>query len=169
VFQKVTTIVVVLVHLRLSSFLQVFNADIQNLLSMADMWRHRTPPVPLDYDGIMGGTFLLRPDQSSSTATAVNGRTINGARGATVVSVNTNGKINGNAKIESSAAKLKDQRKLTLKDNLELFISRQVFFFIDIPSAWLKRGQVQLVYLRASEMGRCQYPLTRTTTTHWIS
>jgi len=53
----------------------------------------------------------------------VNGHAINGARDATVVSLNTNGKINGNARIESSAAKLKDQRKLTLKDNLELFIS----------------------------------------------
>ena len=136
---------------------------------MADMWRHRTPPVPLDYDEIMSGTYLLRHDKSSSTATAVNGHAINGARDVTVVPVNTNGKIIGNARIESSAAKLKDQRNLTLKDNLELFISRQVFFFIAIPSARLKRDQVQFVYLRASEMGRCRYPLTRMTTTHWIS
>lgn len=30
-------------------FEKVFNADIQRLLSMSDMWKSRTPPTPLEY------------------------------------------------------------------------------------------------------------------------
>ena len=30
-------------------FEKVFNADIQRLLSMSDMWKSRTPPKPLSY------------------------------------------------------------------------------------------------------------------------
>ncbi|KXN89035.1 Ubiquitin-activating enzyme E1-like protein [Leucoagaricus sp. SymC.cos] len=59
-------------------FDKVFNADIKNLLIMADMWKNRQPPTPLDFDAIMS---------------------------------------------ESSQAVLRDQRKLSLKDNLELFVS----------------------------------------------
>jgi ubiquitin-like 1-activating enzyme E1 B len=30
-------------------FEKVFNTDIQRLLSMSDMWKSRTPPIPLKY------------------------------------------------------------------------------------------------------------------------
>jgi ubiquitin-like 1-activating enzyme E1 B len=31
---------------------QVFKQDIERLLSMEEMWRHRTKPTPLDYDNL---------------------------------------------------------------------------------------------------------------------
>lgn len=33
-------------------FDKVFNADIERLLAMADMWKHRTPPQPLRYSDV---------------------------------------------------------------------------------------------------------------------
>lgn len=103
-------------------FQKVFNADIQNLLSMTDMWRHRTPPVSLDYEKILDGTFVIR---SATPNVASNGRAVNGAGGKNPFPTNANSNasstINGQA--GSFAAKLKDQRTLSLKDNLELFVS----------------------------------------------
>lgn len=88
---------------------------------MPDMWRHRKPPVPLDYDKIMDGSFELRAEKPSTTE---NGQVVNGRSNDVT---NTNGKPRivslpaGNA-----TAKLRDQRTLSLKDNLELFVSRCV-------------------------------------------
>ncbi|KAF8347457.1 hypothetical protein F5887DRAFT_1060776 [Amanita rubescens] len=53
-------------------FQKVFYGDIQNLLSMPDMWRHRKPPVPLDYDKIMDGSFELHAQKASTNSTAEN-------------------------------------------------------------------------------------------------
>ena len=89
--------------------LQVFYSDIFNLLSMADMWRTRAPPVPLSFEGIKNGTFTLR----GKPANAI---TSNG----TVVQANGQ---NG-ASTSAAGAGLKDQQMLTLQDNLELFVSR---------------------------------------------
>ncbi|KAG5642065.1 hypothetical protein DXG03_003642 [Asterophora parasitica] len=74
------------------AFQKVFNTDIQNLLVMADMWRSRAPPVPLDFDAITEGTFALRGNTLSASCDATNG------------------------------AGLKDQRALSLRDNVELFV-----------------------------------------------
>jgi ubiquitin-like 1-activating enzyme E1 B len=35
------------------AFNKVFNQDIKTLLGMSDMWKSRTPPTVLDFDGIM--------------------------------------------------------------------------------------------------------------------
>ena len=34
----------------MESILQIFKQDIERLLSMEDMWKHRKQPVPIDYD-----------------------------------------------------------------------------------------------------------------------
>ncbi|PPQ69264.1 hypothetical protein CVT24_000070 [Panaeolus cyanescens] len=89
------------------AFQKVFNSDIKNLLSMADMWKSRSPPTALDYDTIMN-----EPQASSSSDSGpVTSSTLNG-----------NGQ-NGTSNGTSQAQGLKDQKKLTLKDNLELFVS----------------------------------------------
>ncbi|PFH51632.1 hypothetical protein AMATHDRAFT_74813 [Amanita thiersii Skay4041] len=110
----------------ISVFQKVFNSDIQNLLQMTDMWRHRTPPVPLDYDGIMNGTYVLRsPNLSVATASEkANGHAVNGIdkRHAPSITSSSGAAPNGQT-TNPSAPALKDQRTLTLKDSLELFVS----------------------------------------------
>ncbi|KAF5392394.1 hypothetical protein D9757_001545 [Collybiopsis confluens] len=115
------------------AFQKVFDNDIRNLLSMSDMWRHRDPPTPLDYDAIMNESFV----GARSTAPPQ----VNGA-------VNTNGKPNGENSVQPAASTsaagpkiaLKDQRKLTLKENLELFVSS-----VNHLSARLAGGQVDMI------------------------
>jgi len=62
---------------------------------MKDMWKSRAPPIPLDHDGILNDSFVLRqgvPEPATAPSTS------------------------------STSANLKDQRRLTLKDNLLLFL-----------------------------------------------
>lgn len=103
---------------------KVFNADIKNLLIMADMWRSRSPPVPLDFDKIMDGSFILRPEQSGQ----VNGVDSNGASGSgsKTPTNQPNGHANGtsNGTAPTASAGLKDQKALTLRDSLVLFVAR---------------------------------------------
>lgn len=103
--------------------MQVFDADIRNLLIMSDMWRSRSPPMPLDFDAIMEDRFEMRPDASTNGKSAADGPSGSNRSGS-----NANGKEegkNGAAPVASgSGSKLKDQRALSLKDNLELFVSR---------------------------------------------
>ena len=77
---------------------------------MEDMWRYRAKPVPLDFDALAAGTFVLR-DDPAATATG-----------------NSNGNSNGQAKGAGGAGAggLKDQRALSLRDNWELFVARSV-------------------------------------------
>ncbi|KAF9531343.1 hypothetical protein CPB83DRAFT_848881 [Crepidotus variabilis] len=85
------------------AFQKVFNADIRNLLSMSDMWKSRSPPIPLDYDAILNDTFnpqTNRPPVASTSNLA-----------------------NGQAGNSGNASNLRDQRTLSLKDNFELFVS----------------------------------------------
>lgn len=97
-------------------FQKVFHTDILNLLSMADMWRSRAAPMPLDFDAIENGTFVLKEPTrssggisgSSSGKPLVNGHVI--ANGATSTPHGTN-------------VGLKDQRALSLQDNLSLFVA----------------------------------------------
>jgi ubiquitin-like 1-activating enzyme E1 B len=94
---------------------------------MSDMWRSRSPPVPLDYDGIVEGTFVLRSEGSKSSNKASADRESN--RKDTVVEPEVNGRVhsqpNGTG-IVSTTKGLKDQRALTLRDNLLLFVARCV-------------------------------------------
>ncbi|KIM86615.1 hypothetical protein PILCRDRAFT_4528 [Piloderma croceum F 1598] len=112
------------------AFQKVFNSDIRNLLSMADMWRSRAPPLPLDFDSINNGTFILREELPSQTNAVPNGPSkakangtknniASGSRGVEKLLNGANG-ANGST---LTAAGLKDQRSLTLGDNLALFVS----------------------------------------------
>lgn len=100
---------------------QVFSEDIQRLLSMEDMWKvqGRVKPVPLEYEAIMSGTFVTPPVRKAATA-----------NGKTPASENANHAENGTNGVEkppadvAKTAGLKDQRELSVKDNLELFIDR---------------------------------------------
>lgn len=71
---------------------------------MEDMWKKegRVKPVALDYDGILDGTFATPPTRAS----------------ATPAPASANGSANGT----TSKSTLKDQKELSLKENLELFI-----------------------------------------------
>ena len=85
------------------------------------MWRSRSPPTPLDFDSIIDGTFNLNSADSSTANAIASG---SGSSSSSSSSVNLpNGQVNGNGSIPPSEG-LKDQRALTLKDNLELFVSR---------------------------------------------
>ncbi|KAF8550035.1 hypothetical protein OG21DRAFT_1488092 [Imleria badia] len=90
-------------------FEKVFNADIENLLLMADMWRSRDKPTPLDFDAIVEGSFVVKESTKNVAS-----------------SLNSKGQVNGHANGASSSngnGGLKDQRALTLQDNLALFVS----------------------------------------------
>ncbi|KAF5364953.1 hypothetical protein D9758_008117 [Tetrapyrgos nigripes] len=114
------------------AFQKVFDSDIRNLLSMADMWRHRAPPTPLNFDQIMDGSFVMKRVVSAPEPSA-NGHPPHGA--APVLVNGQSGKSGSNSKAESSTnsnsgaegssskVALKDQKKLSLKENLELFVS----------------------------------------------
>ncbi|KAF9810471.1 hypothetical protein IEO21_06901 [Rhodonia placenta] len=112
-------------------FQKVFHSDILNLLSMADMWRSRAPPTPLDFDAIRAGTFAAERKGQAEAATNGNGssnRHANGSDSQASGSTSTEKMLNGVASSTGShsSAGLKDQRALSLQDNLELFVSRQV-------------------------------------------
>ena len=102
-------------------FSKVYHADILNLLSMADMWRSRAPPTPLDFDGIRDGSFTINKPQPLTNGVHPNGngtaapKTVNGNGDAKASSNPSAGKPNG--------VGLKDQRALSLQDNLELFVA----------------------------------------------
>ena len=82
--------------------------------------------MPLDYDGIMDGTFVLR---SEGTVSSNDGSVASGSgRKDTIVEPTANGHAHSqpNGIVVSIANGLKDQRALTLLDNLSLFIARCV-------------------------------------------
>ena len=88
---------------------------------MSDMWRSRPPPLPLDFDAIKNGTFVLKEEHG---VTRVNGK----IRGA----VSEGKQVPMNGSVAAANGGLKDQRSLTLGDNLGLFISR--YMSVDHPS-----------------------------------
>ena len=95
---------------------------------MADMWRSREPPTPLDFDGIRNGTFAVKKNHHpNGNGTAVNGLHANGSATKTVGSAATEKLLNGASSSSSSSASLKDQRALSLQENLDLFIARYIF------------------------------------------
>ena len=114
---------------------QVFHNDILNLLSMEDMWRFRDKPVPLDFDLIQSDQFTLRGQVANGANPPTDGnlRPANGDSGV-------NGRLNGSVTSHDGSSAtptskgptakpghgLKDQRSLTLRENLTLFVSRLV-------------------------------------------
>lgn len=108
-----------------AAFDKVFHTDVLNLLSMEDMWRSRPKPTPLDFDAIRAGVFKLEKNGINGH---VNG---NGTAPETPVagpsgSAAVEKLLDGPSGSATSTAKngLKDQRALTLQDNLEMFVSR---------------------------------------------
>ncbi|KAJ7768457.1 hypothetical protein B0H16DRAFT_317374 [Mycena metata] len=111
-------------------FQKVFDADIRNLLIMADMWRARAPPVPLDFDAILDGTFVLRPEEPAPGAAVASNGKVNGvAKSTNATASGSKAPTNGAAVSRDAGATpaagsgLKDQKQLSLKDNVLLFIS----------------------------------------------
>jgi ubiquitin-like 1-activating enzyme E1 B len=95
---------------------------------MSDMWKSRTPPVPLDFAGIQAGSFVLRgvsastaPNGSASSAPKGSTATEAVVRGSVAALTITNGKTNGSTSAPD-AAKLRDQRLLSLSETLEQFV-----------------------------------------------
>jgi ubiquitin-like 1-activating enzyme E1 B len=91
---------------------QVFNADIQNLLSMEDMWRSRAKPTPLDYDKVVEGLFNSLAKQGKR----------NPATAASLSGSLTSKLTLSNGSDSASSAKLKDQRILDVSETLALFV-----------------------------------------------
>jgi ubiquitin-like 1-activating enzyme E1 B len=100
-------------------FEKVFYDDINRLLSMEDMWKKegRIKPLALEYDAIMAGTFEAPPPRTTSTTAPPPATT---------------------------TSTLKDQKQLSLKDNLELFLdsskrlAARVKAYPDVPLAFDK-------------------------------
>ena len=85
---------------------------------MSDMWRSRSPPVPLDFDSIMNESFVL-PSAEPEKVKGINGSRTKNAH--VIVNGRENSRMNNSAAVTNG---LKDQRALTLRDNLLLFVSR---------------------------------------------
>jgi ubiquitin-like 1-activating enzyme E1 B len=96
---------------------------------MDDMWKvpGRVKPRALDYDAVMSETFVPPPlrmpataqpngSASTSASASANGTVANG-NGAAPPTNGVNGPV-------PTRAQLKDQRELTVKENLELFVDR---------------------------------------------
>ncbi|KAK7676268.1 hypothetical protein QCA50_020769 [Cerrena zonata] len=106
------------------AFEKVFHSDILNLLSMADMWKSRAPPTPLEFDAIRKGTFKLDKDSAQTNGTSnTNGSTRNGSKSAPGNTAAPENTSNDSQAASTSKPSLKDQRALTLQDSLELFVS----------------------------------------------
>ena len=86
------------------------------------MWRSRSPPTPLDFDSIMDGSFDLNGVPSLTANPIASGSGSDRSSSSSLAKL-PNGQLNGNGNIGLGEG-LKDQRALTLRDNLELFISR---------------------------------------------
>lgn len=114
------------------AFQKVFHDDTLNLLSMEDMWRYRDKPVPLDFDLIQSDQFVLRGQVIGAVNAPADG-VLRPANGDSGVERHLNGSVtsrNGNSATPTSNASagkpghgLKDQRSLSLRENLTLFIS----------------------------------------------
>ena len=106
---------------------EIFNFDLHRLLAMDDMWKvpGRYRPVPLEFESIMSDTFKtpkLRNTENISDGSEKGDRRVNGHR---------NGHVDASSFPISDGQRslsrtLKDQRELSIKDNLELFINRYV-------------------------------------------
>lgn len=117
----------------------MFWDDINRLLAMEDMWKvaGRVKPVALDYDTIMSNQFVtpplrvVLPANGSKKEEAANGSDASASapvqNGA---SSSTNGTANGSS---AASQKLKDQKELSVKENLELFVDRSASSTVQCP------------------------------------
>ncbi|KAI5119541.1 hypothetical protein M0805_008527 [Coniferiporia weirii] len=103
------------------AFNKVFTSDINNLLSMSDMWKNRAPPTSLDFDKISDGTFRLTNNLSGVPNGAPPTNVANGA--STSLNATVSGSSSGSASTMAFTSGLKDQKQLTLQENLVLFVS----------------------------------------------
>lgn len=118
---------------------QVFTEDINRLLAMDDLWNKegRVKPTALDYEAIMSGSFSTPPLRTAALP-AESGARVNGtANGA---HAGRNGPENGESQANGDNAQLRDQRELSLRENLELFVDRSV----SLRSRQLP-GQIKLI------------------------
>jgi ubiquitin-like 1-activating enzyme E1 B len=102
---------------------------------MEDMWRYRDKPVPLDFDLIQSDQFVLRGQVIGAVDAPADG-VLRPANGDSGVEGHLNGSVtsrngssatpNSNASADKPGHGLKDQRSLSLRENLTLFISRLV-------------------------------------------
>lgn len=111
--------------------------------------------MPLDYDGIMDDTFVLRAEglelYSNGKVASGSGRTNTTVERA--INGHGHGQTNGTTGI-GAVNGLKDQRKLTLRDNLLLFISRCVKSMV-LGELDLKKGvQYDSIGFATPERGR---------------
>lgn len=84
---------------------------------MSDMWKHRAPPTPLEYDKIADGSFSVPPVPYAIAA--------NGFSKSEHASASTLNPVKKEPNGASKAASgLKDQKELTLQESLILFVSR---------------------------------------------
>jgi hypothetical protein len=132
VFQKVQCLIA-RCGMAISHPTQVFHSDIRSLLAMEDMWRFRDKPVPLDFDLIQSDQFILPGQAVNAVHPSIDGilRPVNGDCSA---DMRVNGSIanrkggSASSTPKGSTAKsshgLKDQRSLSLRENLALFVSR---------------------------------------------
>ena len=98
---------------------------------MEDMWRFRDKPVPLDFDLIQSNQFVLRGQ--ATVGDDGTSRHLNGGRDVDVYPSGSAPNPNGNstaAIVNNTTVRpghgLKDQRALSLRENLVLFVSRLV-------------------------------------------
>lgn len=73
---------------------------------MEDMWAHRKPPHTLDWEGLSSSAAGAGDDASKEVPSQTNG----------VAAATT----------EKDQARIKDQRKLSLKDSFDLFVDAYV-------------------------------------------
>jgi ubiquitin-like 1-activating enzyme E1 B len=101
------------------------------------MWRTRAPPTPLDFEKIRDSAVAPPARQAQGKGTP-----------RTRSSKQRQSQLNGEMKPASlpadSGTGLKDQRKLTLKDNLELFLSRFGPFLFDLYSQDLSHPDLNM-------------------------
>jgi ubiquitin-like 1-activating enzyme E1 B len=86
---------------------------------MDDLWNKegRVKPTALDYEGIMSGSFPTPPLRAAPAA-AASAPAANGSAAPEPKSNSSAPSANGNS------AQLRDQRELSLKENVELLIDR---------------------------------------------
>jgi hypothetical protein len=110
------------------------------------MWKTRSPPTSLDFDAISDGTFQSQNNRMSENDY--------GSKS-----------VNGHAAGSNQPPVLKDQRALTLKDNLDLFVSRYHFVVTGICPV-LIRHEARTVLPPACAMARKRSRSIKMTMTH---
>lgn len=98
-------------------FNKVFKSDIERLLGMDEMWTHRpVKPVPLVFKDAVNGVSVV---ESNAAGTEIAEAIVSDTTASTPAAISTASA----AQPLSNASTLKDQRTLSLQDNVELFLS----------------------------------------------